>query len=91
MSLRVLAERDRPASRSGPIAARARARLGRLSGFVHGAPPVRARWRRLALAGAVVAGAGVAANAVIDAARYHGAYSERQKQLEREKPDHGKN
>jgi hypothetical protein len=91
MSRRVLAERDRLTSRPGAIDSRALARLGRLSGFVHGAPPVRARWRRLALAAALVAGAGGAAIAAADAVRYHGAYSERQKQLEREKTDHGKN
>ncbi|HSS00866.1 MAG TPA: hypothetical protein VLM79_27600, partial [Kofleriaceae bacterium] len=91
MSLRVLAERERPPSRAVPTAARARARLAGLAGFVRGAPPVRARWRRLALAGALAAGAGVLALAVADAVRYHGAYSERQKQLEREKADHGKN
>lgn len=91
MSLRVLAERDRPTSRPGTIAVRARARLAGLSGFVRGAPVVRTRWRRLAIAGALAAGAGVAALAVADAVRYHGAYSERQKQTEREKPDHGKN
>jgi hypothetical protein len=91
MSLRVLAERGRSTGRAGPIATRARDRLGRLSGLVHGAPPVRARWRRLALAGAVAAGAGVAALAVADAVRYHGAYTERHQPVDREKPDHGKN
>jgi hypothetical protein len=91
MSLRVLAERERPPSRPRQTAARARARLAGLAGFVRGAPPVRTRWRSLALAGALAAGAGVLALAVVDAVRYHGAYSERQKQLEREKADHGKN
>jgi hypothetical protein len=91
-----LAERDRPASRSSFAAVRARARLARLAGLVRGAPAVRMRWRRLALAGALVAGAGVAALAVADAVRYHGTASalrggERQRSTEREKPDHGKN
>jgi hypothetical protein len=85
MSLRVLGERDRPASRTAFAAIRARERLARLAGLVRGAPPVRARWRRLALAGALVAGAGAAALAVADAVRYHS-----EKSMERERPD-GKN
>src|SRR5262249_52636507 len=94
MSLRVLAEgsaesnlRERPPSRAVPTAVRARARLAALAGFVQGAPPARTRWRRFAIAGAVVVGVGVATVAVVDAVRYHATYSSRQKSESREKPD----
>jgi hypothetical protein len=53
-----------------PVAARARKRLARLSGLVSDTAPVRSVWRRLALAGAVAAGLGALAVAVLDAVRY---------------------
>jgi hypothetical protein len=61
---------DEPPSRSVPAAARARKRLARLAGLVPGTPAVPSVWRRLALAGAVVAGLGAAGLAVVDAVRY---------------------
>lgn len=95
MSRRVLGELAGPVAataRPSPAAARARHRLGQLAGFVEGAPPTRARWRRLAVAGAVLAGAGAAALAVADAVRYHATYPDRPQSTTetREKPDHGK-
>jgi hypothetical protein len=62
----------------------------RRSGSVHGEPAPRMRWRNLALVGAIAAGAGLAAIAIIDAVRYHATYSERSSTNDREKP-HGKN
>jgi hypothetical protein len=58
-------------------------RLNTLAPLVRGAarvPP--ARWRKLALAGAIVVGAGGALVAVVDAVRYHATYQQRV-----EKPD----
>jgi len=75
MSRRVVAERDAP-SRPTPAAARARDRLARLAGFVDGATLVRSRWRRVAVAGAAIAVAGVAALAVADAVRYHASHAD---------------
>jgi hypothetical protein len=75
MSRRVIAAcAEAPASRE---TARARARLRRLAGLLDGATRTRARWPRLALAGAVVAGAGLAALAIADTVRYHATYQDR--------------
>ncbi|HEX3762226.1 MAG TPA: hypothetical protein VHW23_26175 [Kofleriaceae bacterium] len=63
-----------PVSRTAAVAARARTRLARLAGLVPGTVAVPSGWRRLALAGAVAAGLGAAAFAVVDAARYHASY-----------------
>jgi hypothetical protein len=88
MSRRVLAERA-PATRTTPAARGARRRLVRLARVAHG--PVRTRWRTLAIAGAIAAGGGVAAIAIVDAVRYHASYSERDRSPtdSMEKP-HGK-
>lgn len=77
MSRRLLAMAGEPVNRPVPAAARARTRLARLAGLVSGARPVPSRWRRFALAGALLAGAGAAALAVADAVRYHALYTER--------------
>ena len=94
MSRRVLAARlaatDRPSRATG----RARDRLARLAGFVHGTPPAGTRWRRLAVAGAVVTVASVAAAfAIADAVRYHATLTDRPTSTTQrsETPDHGKN
>ena len=91
MSRRVIAEQSQPASRATPTAARARLRLARLAGLVRGAAPARNRWRRVALAGALVAGAGAAALAIADAVRYHTVYTDRSKTsgAPPENPRHG--
>jgi hypothetical protein len=88
MSRRVLAERA-PATRTTPAARGARRRLVRLARVAHG--PVRTRWRTLVIAGAIAAGGGVAAIAIVDAVRYHASYSERDRSPtdSMEKP-HGK-
>jgi hypothetical protein len=53
------------------------ARLARLAGFVRGARARPARWRRIAIAGAVVACAGAVALAAANAVRYHSTYVDR--------------
>jgi len=52
-------------------------RLARLAGFVRGARRRPARWRRIAIASAVVACAGAVALAAANAVRYHSTYVER--------------
>jgi hypothetical protein len=91
MSRRVMASIAEPTTRQVPAATRARKRLARLAGMV-GGTPVRSGWRRLALAGAVVAGLGAAVLAVVNAVRYHASYVQRQTTQETtEKPTHGQN
>ncbi|HEV7556269.1 MAG TPA: hypothetical protein VGO00_12465, partial [Kofleriaceae bacterium] len=53
------------------------ARLASLAGFVRGARVKPVRWRRVAIAGAVVACAGGVALAAANAVRYHSTYVER--------------
>ena len=92
MSRRILAVTD-PVTRSAPAAVRARKRLVRLASLVEGAPAVHSLWRRLALAGAVLAGLGAGVFAIANAVRYHTGYVARTTETTEttERPDHGKN
>jgi len=91
MSRQVIALHAEAAERPAVAAARARARLARLAGLVRGAPPARTGWRRLAVAMALVAGAGTAALAIADAVRYHASYLDPKPQTPPpENPSHGK-
>jgi hypothetical protein len=88
MSRRVLAAcaHAEAVSAATPAAACARKRLVRLAGLIHGAAPARARWPRLALAGALVAGAGLAVVAIANAVRYHAIYEDRLRSESRGEP-----
>lgn len=93
MSRRLLAMARESPLPATPVAARARKRLARLSGLVSDTAPVRSVWRRLALAGAVAAGLGALAVAVLDAVRY--TYDPQRPPphattTTTERPDHGK-
>jgi hypothetical protein len=96
MSRRLLEMTGEPpvARKDFPAAVRARARLARLAGLVSGTAPRTSRWRRFAMAGALLAGAGAAALAVADAVRYHALYTERSlsgASSSPENPRHGQN
>jgi hypothetical protein len=96
MSRRLLAMAGEPASRSVPVAPRARKRLARLAGLVPGTAAVPSVWRRLAIAGAVAAGLGAAGLAVVDAVRYTydpqrpPPHATTTTTTTTERPDHGK-
>ena len=63
--------------------------MARLAGLVPGTAAVPSMWRRLALAGAIAAGLGAVALAVLDAVRY--TYDpQRPPAQTTEKSDHGK-
>jgi hypothetical protein len=79
-----------PVTRGAPAASRARTRLARLAGLVHGTPAVRSLRRRLALAAVVIVGASAAVLAAVDAVHYHARYTARTTETP-ERTDHGKN
>jgi hypothetical protein len=72
MSRRILGALDAAVAATTP--APLRRRLHALAPFVHAAPTPATRWRRAAIATAVLAGAGVAGLAIVDAVRYHATY-----------------
>jgi hypothetical protein len=75
MSRRILGALDVAVATTTP--APLRRRLLALAPFVHAAPARATRWRRAAIATAVLAGAGVAGLAIVDAVRYHATYVSR--------------
>jgi hypothetical protein len=88
MSRRIVAVLAEPEAAADRGRARDRRRLARLGRRIDGAAHPPTRWRRFALAGAIVAGASAVAIAAIGAARYHATYVERT-QAATENP-HGK-